>query len=344
MVDTIDHLTAGLPDVLKGLGVTVALSDSSNRPFWGSVGGADARVIRMASETGLPMTLHVISAEPHATERRFSSRRNVLAIAFIVMAVVIAAAAFLVFRAVRREVDVARLQSDFLAAVSHEFRTPLSVMGHMTAMLEEGRQSPDRLPAYYRALAAETRRLNGLVEALLDFGRTEAGRREYRREVFDLGELVALTVREYTEMRGLAGQRIAAETTGHSWIDADKDGMALVIRNLVDNAVKYSPDTSVVDIRVQADRDSIALTIRDKGAGIPRAEQRNIFHRFVRGSAARELGVKGTGIGLAMAMHIVRGHQGSIHVTSEPGSGSCFTVQLPAASLPAGAHAVVDHP
>ena len=92
------------------------------------------------------------------------------------MLLVIAAAAYFVFRAVHRELGVARLQSDFVAAVSHEFRTPLTAMCHLTEMLDEGSTEPDRLPHYYRALRRESHRLHAMVENLLDFGRIDAGR------------------------------------------------------------------------------------------------------------------------------------------------------------------------
>src|SRR6187549_1447441 len=113
------------------------------------------------------------------------------------MAFVTATLSSAVFRCVNRELGVARLQSEFVAAVSHEFRTPLTAMRHLTEMLEEGGSPPERLPQYYQALGKETRRLHGLVENVLDFGRIEAGRRTYPMEETDAVSSVARIVDEF---------------------------------------------------------------------------------------------------------------------------------------------------
>ena len=103
---------------------------------------------------------------------------------------------------------VARLQSDFVAAVSHEFRTPLTAMCHLTEMLEQGDTKPERLPDYYRALGKETRRLHTMVENLLDFGRMDSGRRTYDFCETDAAELVDQVAQEFTDRSAAAAQRI----------------------------------------------------------------------------------------------------------------------------------------
>ena len=103
----------------------------------------------------------------------------------------------------------------------------------------------------------------------------------------------------------------------------------MVIRNLVDNALKYSPDCPTVWVEWSRERDRVAIRVRDQGIGIPASERKAIFRKFVRGSAAAAADVKGSGVGLAMVRHIVAAHHGEILVASEPGCGSTFTILLP---------------
>jgi signal transduction histidine kinase len=288
--------------------------------------------------------LNVLPADPSAADAIVASRRAVTMAVLGLMGLVIAAAVFLVSCAVRREVGVAQLQSDFLAAVSHEFRTPLAAMSHLTEVLEEQRGQPGREAEYYRALAHETRRLHGLVESLLDFGRTEAGRRVYASDALDVASIVSTTVAEMRERAGLSADRIALRMPATACtVLGDGEALALVVRNLVDNALKYSPVDSTVRVTGTCNADRVEVSVEDSGPGIPRAEHRTVFRKFVRGAAARDMAVKGTGIGLTMAMHVVRAHGGKLTLSSEPGRGSRFTVSLPRHTAVQPASMVTNH-
>ena len=279
--------------------------------------------------------------DPTCDERRSDNgkrldepRRNLFAAGFGLVALVIASAAYVVFRAVNRELRVARLQSDFVAAVSHEFRTPLTAMCHLTEMLEEGGAPPARLPEYYRALGKESRRLQALVENLLDFGRMDSGRRTYEFSETDAGDLVDHVVQEFADRSPSAARRLAKATLvdqAHERlpIHADREALALALRNLVDNAIKYSPESSPVRVAVTSRNGSVAVSVEDQGAGISSDERREVFRRFARGAASRSLNVKGTGIGLTMADQIVKAHGGRLELESAPGRGSTFTIILP---------------
>ena len=128
---------------------------------------------------------------------------------------------------------------------------------------------------------------------------------------------------------GVPADRPASPTR----ILADKDALGRAIWNLLDNAVKYSSDewTVWVDVAPAQEKDQarLAIVVKDRGMGIPAAEQRTIFNKFVRGAYSREAGIKGTGIGLAMVKHIVAAHGGEIRLESAPGEGSRFTILLP---------------
>jgi len=114
-------------------------------------------------------------------------------------------------------------------------------------------------------------------------------------------------------------------------IRADREALSRALWNLLDNAVKYSPDAAAVRVEVAPAGDHVAIRVHDQGWGIPTAEQKEIFRKFVRGTAARAANVNGTGIGLALVEHIVRAHGGDIRLESQPGRGSMFALLLPAA-------------
>lgn len=122
---------------------------------------------------------------------------------------------------------------------------------------------------------------------------------------------------------------------GASVIKANREALGRAVRNLLENAVKYSPESKAVEVRLGRRRDRIAIGVHDEGFGIPASEQKIIFEKFVRGTASKAMHVQGTGIGLAMARHIVRAHGGEIRLESEAGRGTTFTIELPAFPAPA---------
>jgi signal transduction histidine kinase len=340
IVGGIDALITSTRVVMDSLQVRLVLEDPSGQTSWGTLPIDGLRVVKTSRETGLPWTMRVAASDPGAAHAVFAARRNLLSAFFGLMVLVIAAASYFVFRAVNRELSVARLQSEFVATVSHEFRTPLTAMCHLTEMLEEGGAEADRLPQYYQVLAKETRRLRSMVESLLDFERMEAGRRTYQMENTSAAALARRVVDEFCEHDTVAAKRVELQTPsdqpgGQSGDDprvnirADREALSLALRNLLDNAVKYSPESSTVSVSVQTHGALTGISVEDRGVGMSRQEQRDVFRRFVRGTAARILNVKGTGIGLAMADQIVKAHGGRLELASEPGRGSRFTILLP---------------
>jgi two-component system phosphate regulon sensor histidine kinase PhoR len=334
VVGSVETLIRSTDAVSQSLQVRLSLEDPSGHVSWGSLPKDEIQVTRTFRETGLPWTIRVAPSDPVALRAAAADRRNLLFAGFGLMVLVIAAASYFVFRAVGRELSVAQLQSDFVAAVSHEFRTPLTAMRHLTNMLEEGSVSEDRLPRYYGALGKETRRLHEMVESLLDFGSMESGRRTFHLEETSAGELARRVVDEFRERDTSAAQRIELQgileiDSKQTRIRADSEALALALRNLLDNAIKYSPHSSTVSVSVEAHDGFAGISVQDQGAGIPKEEQRDVFRKFVRGKSARTLDVKGTGIGLAMADQIVKAHGGRLELASEPGQGSRFTILLP---------------
>ncbi|HET9216586.1 MAG TPA: HAMP domain-containing sensor histidine kinase [Terriglobia bacterium] len=318
----------------KDQNVDLLLLDRRGRVFAGRTfaSGVPTGVptgIPNAAAPRLPWTLTVASRDPTIEFAEHAKRRPLLFAGLAMIALVMIIGGYFTSRATARELAVARLQSDFVSTVSHEFRTPLTSMRHLTERLAAGAvNSTERRSEYYSVLARDTERLHRLVEGLLDFGRMEAGRREYRFEEIDAAALVAHVVAEFQSPLENRGSRLEFDAAGGATVRADAEALALAIRNLIDNALKYSPESSAVHVELAREAGRLAIRIRDQGIGIPRSEQKRIFRKFVRGAEAKALSIKGTGIGLAMAHHIVSAHGGEIRVESEPGRGSTFMILL----------------
>jgi signal transduction histidine kinase len=315
-----------------GQGFRLALSDPEGRTVSGTLPGPSDRVaVRTAAVTKLPWTIHVSSAPLAAGASGVPARRRLLLAVLSVLAVLLVVSSCLIVRAMTRELAVARLQSDFVASVSHEFRSPLTSIRQLSSLLGQGRlASADQLPRAYAFLAAESERLERLVEGLLDFGQIEAGRARYRMGSTDAAGLVRDVVEEFERTVSADGCRVElALPASPCRIRADREALGRALWNLLDNAVKYSPEDRTVRVEVAPEGSRLSISVRDRGVGIPAAEQKAIFGKFVRGAGSREMGVKGTGLGLAIVQHVVAAHGGEVRLESAPGEGSRFTLLIP---------------
>ena len=286
--------------------------------------------VRTAADSQLPWTLFVTAAEPITTSGLITQQRFLL-LSIAVMVLFLVVGTYFIARAIRRESETMRMQSDFVSAVSHEFRTPLTSVRQLSELLAHGRvPTEERRNLYYKTLLRESARLERLVEGLLNFGRMEAGGRQYHFEELDATTLVHQVVAEFGPQLEAQGRHIElAGAAAPLRIDADPEAISVALRNLVDNAIKYSPGHPTVWIDWGLSNHYVAIRVRDQGPGIPESERRKIFRRFVRGSAAATTNAKGSGVGLAMVRHIVAAHGGEIIVTSQAGQGSVFTMLLP---------------
>jgi signal transduction histidine kinase len=333
IVGSVDSLMASTStqNLTANLFAAASFVDRDGRRVWGALPDVNAGAVTEVRAAGLPWTLQVALTDPAGTnEENAIHRRNLLAAGLVLLLLVIGAGSYLVLRTVNRELEVARLQSDFVAAVSHEFRSPLTVMRHLTDMLEEGETPAERVPLYYQTLGREARRLQGLVERLLDFGRMEAGRRAYRMEDAAADELAQRVVEEFRERAKSTAHSLTLQGTPEPLpVRVDRDAVALALGNLLDNALKYSPASSTVKVSVERKNGFAGISVEDQGPGIPKDEQRSVFRKFARGAAARSLNVAGTGIGLTIVDRIVKAHGGRVELASTTGEGSRFTILLP---------------
>lgn len=312
-------------------GVRVGFIDSEGVLIYGDEPKNETpKATRFATITGLPWDISLVNANLEAGLNQFAQRRRLMMMGLGILALFVIAASYFIGRAVTRELAAARLQTDFVSAVSHEFRTPLTSMRQFTEMLvEDENLPPGKRQTYYLAQERATSRLSRLVESLLDFGRMEAGARPYQLERLDICRLVRKVVEEFKQETDSNALVIDCNVPNDELlVNGDREALAQALWNLLDNAVKYSSESPVVRVEVEAGS-QIAVRIQDQGLGISPSERKRMLQKFVRGSSAKALGIKGTGIGLAMVKHIVDAHGGKVIVESEVGKGSTFTVLLP---------------
>lgn len=323
-----------LLSALGARGLQLSLADAEGQAVVGTLPtDVSATEQRTSAVTHLPWTVFVGSSDVAADLDELANRRRLLLTGLALLVGLVIAGGYFVVRAVSREFAVGQLQSDFVSAVSHEFRTPLTSLGQFTDLLNDDPDLPaSKRRTFYQAQARATERLRRLVESLLDFGRMEAGARPYRLERLSTAPLVHGIVGDFRR-DGAPHEFIVEASIGEDSgaVDVDPDAFARALWNLLDNAVKYSGSSRTVSVNVTVRDGSVAIGVRDRGLGIPRHEHDAIFKKFVRGAASRTHGIKGTGIGLAMVQHIVDAHGGTVRVESAPGEGSTFTIVLPAA-------------
>ena len=314
--------------------VRVALTTESGRLVAGRDAASRTGVLKLAAaDTHLPWTVAVASAGGAAEMRELALRERLLSLGLAAIVLLLACGSWWLWRVMHRELAVARLQADFVSAVSHEFRTPLTSLQHVTELLEEDDNlPPERRRSFYSALGRNTERLRRLVESLLDFGRMESGRKPYDLRPEDAGGIAAQTVAEFQEDAGPRGFTVDLDLDGAQefQIRADREALAHALWNLLDNAAKYSAESRAIWVSVRRQADEVVIAVRDAGLGVPSRERKEIFGKFVRGEKAKQLGIKGTGLGLALVSHIVEAHGGRMQLESEEGGGSTFRLVLPA--------------
>jgi signal transduction histidine kinase len=292
---------------------------------------ASTSALRAHQVTGLPWTIAVASVQPAPERAEFAARRRWMLSGLVLFGLLASTASYLIYRAVTREMAVARQQSDFVSAVSHEFRTPLTSMRQFTEMLLDQPELPaERRRQAYEAQHRATERLSRLVESLLHFGRMQAGAARVRLTAGALDEFVRKAVGDFiAEAPGAPPIQVDVAPIVAEF---DPDALGTAVRNLLENAVKYSPDGREIEVRLRRGESRALITVRDRGIGIPDAERSGVFGRFSRGEQAQRLGIRGTGLGLAMVREIVREHHGEVQVDSVEGEGSTFTIALPVRS------------
>ncbi|MGH3051217.1 MAG: ATP-binding protein, partial [Gaiellaceae bacterium] len=236
-------------------------------------------------------------------------------------------------RDVSEERALERARSDFVATASHELRTPLAAVygAARTLRRTDIELLPEQRETFMDIIESETDRLTGIVTQILLAGQLDSGRLEVSASECDLHDL-AESVLASARLRAPDSVELKLSgTNGRALALADHDKLRQVLVNLVDNAIKYSPDGGDVEIEVGRRGTRARLAVRDHGLGIPPAERERIFEKFYRLDPALNRGVGGSGLGLYICRELVVQMEGTIAVEPTPGSGTTFVVELPAA-------------
>jgi len=244
--------------------------------------------------------------------------------------VIILGLGFLVI-AIRRERRANELKSDFISNVSHELKTPLSIISMFGEMLAAGRtKSAEQAAEYAEIIWRESVRLGRLIDNVLDFAKIERGMGVYEFAEADIGEVVQRAI-EVPQRRLATAEMTLDVDIEHDLppISLDANAFTLAVLNLIDNAIKYAAEGKKLAVKLARDGDLIRLSVRDWGPGIDPSEQEAIFDRFYRARSIRLKPIRGSGIGLALVRHIARAHHGDVTVDSVPGAGSTFQIWLP---------------
>jgi two-component system phosphate regulon sensor histidine kinase PhoR len=237
------------------------------------------------------------------------------------------------FRDVSSERVVEEMKSEFVAAVSHELRTPLtSIYGFAETLLRQDVLfEEDERRTFLGFIASEAQRLTGIVDALLNVARLDAGDLQMELAPIDVRTVVSEVVTGVQESGAVNGHSIVVDLpTEPLDAAADRDKLRQILANLVDNAVKFSPDGGTVTVAARRKSGAVEVRVVDRGPGIPAAERARIFRKFYRGDFARDR-PGSTGLGLFIAEGLVRAMGGRIWVDSEEGEGSSFAFELPLA-------------
>jgi two-component system phosphate regulon sensor histidine kinase PhoR len=253
--------------------------------------------------------------------------------AFGVLVAVIVAGVVITVRLTRRESEMAQLKADFVANVSHDLKTPLSVIRMFGETLEMGRVPDEaRRQEYYRIITHESERLSHLIDNVLDFSRFEGGRRRYDLAPTAVEPLIRETLDAFAYPLEQGGFKLeVAVEADLPEVPMDADAISQALANLIDNAIKYSDADRVVAVDARRDGEGIALSVADRGVGIAPAEHTRIFEKFYRVGRSETQGRRGSGVGLALVRHVAGAHHGRVSVQSAPGQGSRFTLWLPLA-------------
>ncbi len=263
------------------------------------------------------------------------------AILGLILVVVAAAAAFLLIRSVKRETELAQMKVLLLSRVSHELKTPLAVIKMYGETLGLGRTKDEgQVTRFADIITTEADRLTNMVERILSFSQMEAGTFIYEKERIDIGKLVEAVTEEYLPHVEAQGLHLVGNISVGLHADVDPRGLASSLVNLLENALKYTPNDAPersLDVSVERRNGSAVLEVSDRGVGIPVGEHDKIFEDFYRASNAGE--ARGAGLGLSMVDHFARSHNGKVEALSRPDGGTTVRITLPLANAPESSEA-----
>ena len=223
------------------------------------------------------------------------------------------------------------MRKEFVANVSHELKTPLSSIRAYAETLSAGAvNDPEHRGTFLHRIEEQADRLNNLIQDLLSLSRIESGRQTYDIATVNVADILTTCIAENQDAANLKRIHLSySDIQQDLRIQADEEGLAQIINNLIGNAIKYTPEGGEVTVVLRQQDSTICMDVRDTGIGIDEEHLTRVFERFYRVDKARSRELGGTGLGLAIVKHLAQAFGGNVTVTSQPTKGSTFTVQLP---------------
>lgn len=220
---------------------------------------------------------------------------------------------------------------DFVANISHELKTPVGAIILLTEAIENASDDPQTVIKFARSLNRESQRLSSLVQDVIQLSKLQGGVALLDPQPVNLSDVIVEATdrnRVLAETRQITVKR---DTDGDVWVVGDHEMLTSAVKNLVENAIIYSPPGSSVGVGLRIDGDIAEIAVLDHGVGIAPADQERVFERFYRVDESRSRETGGTGIGLAIVKHVAANHRGDVKLFSQLGLGSTFTLRLPIA-------------
>ncbi|NRD80613.1 HAMP domain-containing protein [Bacillus sp. BRMEA1] len=236
-----------------------------------------------------------------------------------------------VLRDMTEERQLEKMRKDFIANVSHELRTPISMLqGYSEAIVDDIAETQEEKREMAKVIYDESLRMGRLVNELLDLARMEAGHMQLTIEEVELSSFVNRIIHKFQGMardNGITVNTIIDHDI--SLVSLDPDRIEQVLTNLIDNALRHTPNGGFIELNVTSEEKGIKIEVKDSGSGIPEEDLPFVFERFYKADKARTRGKSGTGLGLAIAKNIIEAHRGYISVQSKYGQGTSFSFWLP---------------
>lgn len=255
------------------------------------------------------------------------SRVSIFAFSMIILALllILIIGSYLSTQNMQRQLEVAKLKSDFVSTVSHELKTPLTSIRLLAErLLKLGPEERAKQKEYHSLIFIQSYHLSHLISNILDFSKLEQeGKEKYRFEKQDLAKLLQEAIADYAVNLSRPDCKLEVNIASDlPLFYLDKEAISRAFINLLDNALKFSPANAIVKISAGKTDDKVFVEVTDQGPGIEEKEKKKVFERFYHTG-------KGTGLGLTLVHHIAEGHNGKVELESEKGKGSTFRIVLP---------------